>query len=250
MRSAAAGLLLATVCCAQTRYLEIELSPGIVPEKVFIRYRLDDDDLGGWVQPRPSVSSYLISTMREGRAATRIRALLYAPGCAIQTLDLPLSGSNNQKYSLTCRPLPTLSIAGLLTRQELLAGREFNLEARYVARWAQPFFGFDPQMITAVPVGDLVSLSPDGRFKMQIPGFSQDSPGEIQIWAREKVTGKMIAQLLPDGPPAIKTRMGGLKIGSEYPAEIVFVPCTEHPNRVQDAFGFTLRSNDESACTR
>jgi len=243
-------MLLAAVCCAQTRYLEIELSPGIVPEKVFIRYRLDDDDLGGWVQPRPGVSSYLISTMREGRAATRIRALLYAPGCGIQTLDVPLSGTNNQKYSLSCRPLPDVSIAGLLTRMELLAGREFNLEARYVARWAQPFFGFNPPLITAIPVGDVVGVSPDGHFKLEVPDFSQDSPGELQIWAREKVSGKIIGQLLPAGSQAFKTRMGGLKLQSEYPAEIVFVPCTEHPNRVQDAFGFTLRSNDKDACSR
>ena len=101
MRSAAAGLLLAAVCCAQTRYLEIELSPEISSEKVFIRYRLDNEDLGGWVQPHPGVSAYWISTMREGQAATRIKALLHAPGCAIQTLDLPLSGTNNQKYSMT-----------------------------------------------------------------------------------------------------------------------------------------------------
>jgi hypothetical protein len=246
MRSAAVGLLLATVCCAQTRYLEIELSPEINSENVFIRYRLDNDDLGGWVQPHPGVSSYWISTLR----ATRIRALLYAPGCAIQTLELSLSGSNNQKYSMTCRALPDVSIAGVLTRPELLAGREFNLQARYVARWAQPFFGFDPQLITTIPVGDIVGVASDGHFKLQIPDFSEDSPGEIQIWAREKVSGKIFAQLLPAGPQSIKTRMGGLKLASEYPAEIVFVPCTEHPNRVQDAFGFTLRSNDKDACAR
>jgi hypothetical protein len=229
MRSAAAGLLLAAVCCAQTRYLEIELSAEISSEKVFIRYRLDNEDLGGWVQPHPGVSAYWISTMREGQAATRIKALLYAPGCAIQTLDLPLSGTNNQKYSMTCQPLPNVTIQGLLPRKELLAGREFSLEARYVAR------SFDPQLITTIPVGDAVSISPDGHFKLQIP----DSPGEIQIWAREKVTGKLIAQLLPT-----------VKLPSAYPPEIVFVPCTEHPNRVQDAFGFTLRSNDKDACDR
>jgi hypothetical protein len=173
---------------------------GTVPEKVFIRYRLDNDDLGGWVQPRSGVSSYWISTMLQGRPATRIRALLYAPGCAIQTLDLPLSGSNNQKYWLTCRPLPNISIAGVLTRKELLAGREFNLEARYVAR------AFDPQLITTVPIGDDVSVSTDGRFKLEIPDFSQDSPAEIQIWAREKASGKLIAQLLP----AVRTQ-------SDYP---------------------------------
>lgn len=243
-------LMLASICSAQSRYLDIEFSPGIVPEKVFIRYRLDGDDLGGWVQPRPGVSSYRISTMREGRTAARIRALLYPSGCGIQTLELTLSGSKDEKYTLTCKPLPVVTISGVLTRQELLQGREFTLQAKYVARWAQPFFGFDPQLITTIPVSDAAETAADGSFRLEIPDFSQDSPGEIQIWARDRANGKIIAQLLPVGPAEIKSRMGGLKLSGEYPPGIVFVPCTEHPDRVQDAFGFTLRSSGESACTR
>jgi hypothetical protein len=235
MRWAAAGMLLAAVCSAQTRYLEIELSSEIDSEKVFIRYRLDNDDLGGWVQPHPGVSAYWISTLRQGQAATRIKALLYAPGCAIQTLDLPLSGTDNQKYSMSCQPLPNVTILGMLTHKDLLARREFNLEARYVSR------AFDAQLITTVLVGQVATVPSDGHFKLQIPDFSQDtSGGEIQIWVREKVTDKMVAQLLPR-----------VKLQSNYPAEIVFVPCTEQPNRVQDAFGFTLRPKDNfDACLR
>ncbi len=243
-------LLVASVASAQSHYVEIEISPGIVPEKVFIRYRLDDDGLGGWVKPRAGVSSYRISTLREGRPSARIRALLYPSGCGIQTLELALSGSKNEKYTLTCKPLPVVTISGVLTHQELLQGREFILQAKYVARWAQPFFGFDPQLITAIPVGEAAETAADGSFRLDIPDFTQDSPGEIQIWARDKRTAKILAQLLPTASSVMKSRMGGLKIGSDLPAEIVFVPCTEHLDRVQDEFGFTLRPSGVSACNR
>ena len=69
----------------------------IFSEKVFIRYRLAAEKLGGWVQPHSGVSSYFISTTHEGRQATRIKALRYAPSCAIQTFDLPVSSSNNRQ---------------------------------------------------------------------------------------------------------------------------------------------------------
>jgi len=74
---------------ASSHYLEIKFSREVISESVFGRYLLDGKDFGGWIQPRPGVSSYFISTTHEGRSATRIKALLYAPGCAIETLDLP-----------------------------------------------------------------------------------------------------------------------------------------------------------------
>jgi hypothetical protein len=116
MRRSAAGffvtlVLVAGVCSSQnphpgagpSYYLEIKLPRGLISETVFIRYQLAGEKLGGWVQPHSGVSSYFISTTHEGRQADRIKALLYAPNCAIQTLDLPVSGSNNQQFFFICR---------------------------------------------------------------------------------------------------------------------------------------------------
>lgn len=73
-------------------YVEIKLPVGVRSETMFVRYELDDD-FGGWVQPHPDVSSYFISTSRQGTPATRFRALVYAPGCAIQTIRSACFGS-------------------------------------------------------------------------------------------------------------------------------------------------------------
>src|SRR5579863_8002323 len=115
-------VLMAGACSGQSpqpvanpsHYIEIKLPRWVNSESVFVRYHLVGEDYAGWVQPHPGVSSYFISTTYQGRPVTRIKALLYAPGCAIETLDLPVSGSNNQPYSFVCRPLPSIRIAGAL----------------------------------------------------------------------------------------------------------------------------------------
>jgi len=90
-------------------------------------------------------------------------------------------------------------------------------QAKYVARCAL----FDLTR-TTIPIGD-IDLSREGHFDYQVPDFSQDplagvpDQGELQIWARDKTTERMVAQLIPAAPGVMKTRMGGVKILSEYP---------------------------------
>src|SRR5580704_7531585 len=104
MRSRCSGTLLAlsfgiAVCSAQApppsgapaSYVSITLPVGVRSETLFVRYVLDND-FGGWLDPHPGVSSYFISTKRQGTTASRFRALVYAPGCMIQTIDLPTLG--------------------------------------------------------------------------------------------------------------------------------------------------------------
>jgi len=262
MRRTAAGVFLALafficICSAQNPHtIEIKLPPGLPSETVFVRYLLAGEDFGDWVRARPGVSSYFIGTTRQGHPTARIKAILYARGCAIQTLDLPVSASNNPPYSFVCQPLPNISIAGALTRMYQLQGREVKLRARYIARWAQSFLEIDSRILTAIPVGDEAGVSRDGHFRLSVPDFSQDALastpdhfGEIQIWAQDKFSQEAVAELIPAGPKVIKTRMGALKIQSEYP-EITFTPCVADPPRLHDAFGFALRTDDTSTCER
>jgi hypothetical protein len=258
-------VLVAGVCSGQipqpaaspSHYIEIKLPRWVISESVFIRYQLDGEQFGGWVQPHPGVSSYFISTTHEGRPVTRIKALLYARGCAIQTLDLPVSGSNNQQYSFICLPLSSVWIVGALTRMDRLYGREVKLQAKYIARWSQSFLELGDGIVTTIPVGDVAYLSPDGRFRLSVPDFSQDPlagapdhPGELQIWASDQASDGIVALLIPAGPQVIKARMGGLKIRSEYPSEIVFAPCAANPPQVHDAIGFATRPGASDACDR
>ena len=255
-------VFLAGVCSGQIpqstgrppRYIEIKLPDGVISESVFIRYILSGEELGGWVQPHTGVSSYFISTTHAGRPAARIKALLYAPGCAIQTLDVPVS-SLNAAIPFICQPLSNVWIAGILTWTDRLYGHAVNLQMNYVARWAQSFLGLRNGIVTTIPVGDVSSLAPDGRFSLSVPDFSRDAlagapdhSGELQIWARDKNSNDVVAQLVPARPLLLKTRMGGLKIRSEYPSETVFAPCATDPRQLHDAIGFALRPDAFDAC--
>jgi hypothetical protein len=107
------------------------------------------------------------------------------------------------------------------------------------------------------PSRNVSYLSPDGRFRMGVPDFSQDPlagssdhAGEIQLWARDRNSAQIVAQLIPAGPPAIKTRMGGLKIQSDYPSQTVFAPCAANPPLFHDPIGFALRPDVRDACDR
>jgi len=259
------AVLVVCACSGQTtippglaHYVEIKLPPAVPSESFFVRYVLAGDDLGGWVRPVSGVSSYIINTAREGVPATGIKAVLYAPGCAIQTLDLSLSNSANPHYSFVCQPVPSVLIAGTLVRSDRLYGREVKLQAKYVARWAARFLGLDESVVTFIPMGDSVKLTPDGLFKLMVPDLSQDpvagSPdhaGELQIWATDQTGETVVAELVPIGVGILKTQMGGLRVQRRYPSQIVFVPCLANPAAVYDReTGFAIRPGPYDACDR
>jgi hypothetical protein len=255
-------ILLAAFCSGQTptpanpsHYVEIKLPPEVLSETFFARYVLARQDFGGWVHPLPNISSYGISTTFEGRPVTDIKAILYAPGCAIQTLDLHLSGADKPQFQFICQPMRNISIPGALILSERLYGRKVKLQARYIARWAQQFLGLDDSVVTSIPIGDVAHLSADGRFRLVIPDLSQDPlagkpdhPGELQVWAKDETSDAIVAKLIPTDPQFLKARMGGLKVRNEYPSEVVFAPCAANSAQRHDKEGFAMRPAISDAC--
>ena len=248
----------AGICLGQATYVEIQLPPSVHSEAVFIYYALIGAPMGTWVQPRSGVSSYLISTMFEGHAADGMKALIYAPGCSIQTRDIPFISSHNKEYEFLCQPLGSLSISGRVLWTDRLYGRGIKLQARYIARWAAPFLGLANEIVLPITVGDAAFLAADGRFCMSIPDLSHDAlagapdhPGDLQIWAEDPATGDLLAQLVPVGTVDFKTRMGGLKVRSNYPSEVVFAPCDAPiAHFTHDREGFAIRPEVYGACDR
>jgi hypothetical protein len=240
------------------RSIEIRLPAGVNSETVYIRYILAGGSFGGLVQVRPGVSSYVVSTMAGERAATGIKALLYAPGCALQTLDLALSGSNTPQYAFICRPVPAVSISGKVAHPDRLYSRGATLQARYIARWAAGFLGVDDSFVPVIPVGEVSNVAADGSFQISVPDFSAPAgtagtvnrAEEFQIWAKDKVSSNLMALLIPQGHQSITTRMGGLKILGTYPTDIVFAPCDINSAQTHDAEGFALRPDIANTCSR
>ena len=269
MRARPTGSLLAlflgvSTCSAQSpapsggAYLAISLPVGLRSETIFMRYVLDDG-FGGWLQPRAGVSSYFISTSSQGTPAHRFRALIYAPGCMIQTIDLPVVSPEVPRYSFVCQPLRDLTLTATLIKPDRLDGQEINVQVKYVARWARRFLGLGDGIVTDIPLGKTQAASANGAFTFTVPYFSEDPlagaadyPGEIQFWGRNPASGKIVAQIIPTDH-LLRTRMGGLRIRKEYPDPIEFAPCSAPHRGLQphDAFGFAIRpgpSDSADAC--
>jgi hypothetical protein len=252
-----------SICSAQTpsppggagAHVTITLPVGVRSETIFVRYVLDED-FGGWLQPREGVSSYFISTNRQGTPANRFRALVYAPGCMIQTIDLPILRSAVPQVSFVCQPLPSVTLTGSLIKPVRLDGREVNIQVKYVARWAQRFLGLDERIITDIPLGGVQQASANGAFALLVPDLSEDPlagtadhPGEFQILGRDPSSGKIVALIIPI-TQSLRTRMGGLQIRKQYPETIEFAPCSGPHSGFQpyDEFGFTLRPDPSDPC--
>jgi hypothetical protein len=166
--------------------VEIGLPREVNSGSFFIRYVLAGETLGGWVQPRAGVSSYTISTMRGTRPATGLKAILYAPGCAIQTLDVRLFGDRkSEQVAFVCQPLGGVPITGKLVPSGILKGREVKVEARSIARWAQTFLGVDDALVLAIPTGTS-ELASDGRFHLTVPDLARDPESAAGYPANER----------------------------------------------------------------
>ena len=254
MKRRLAGLALAAmsgICADQpAHYVTIQLPPGVNSQQFFARYALEGGDFGGWVDPRAGVSSYVIDTTYRGRAAAGIRAILYAPGCAIQTLDVQLRSRANPTFPFVCRPVPNVRITGRIVRPSQFQGHELRLQARWVIRWASSFLWVDRDIATSIPVGETADVAPDRSFVMSVPDLSRDA--ELQIWARARDTGDLLAQLIPvENAQAVRTKMGGLQVRGPAPSEIGFSLCEVRENwTMHDRYGFATRETADDACAR
>ena len=250
MRLRVALFLLSCGVSSGQESVEIGLPPQVNSGSFFIRYVLAGDTLGGWVQPQAGVSSYMIGTMRGTRPATELKAVLYAPGCAIKTLDVRLfAGQKSEQVAFVCQPLGSVPITGRVVLPDRFEGRAVKVEARYIVRWAQAFLGIDDSLVLAIPTGTS-DITADGSFHLTVPDFSRDPESaagypasEIQIWAKDKADGSLVAELVPNGLPQIKTRMGGLKIQGQYPAGMVLSACVGTSRH--DASGFAIRGTGD-----
>ncbi len=221
----------------------IHLPPGVPSETVFIRYVRAGEKFGGWVRSRAGVSSYAIDTSPGAIPATGLKAVIYAPGCAIQTVDLRLSGPKNEEYAFLCKPLATVRIEGRLIEARSLRENGALIQARYIARWAHGFLGLTDDSVLVIPLSETESLSADGHFEISVPDLFHDqlagsADGDLQFWVKDKTGGNLLAQLIANGA----TRLGGLKIPREYPSELVFAACGVNRTPIHEN-GFARRSD-------
>jgi len=213
-----------------------------------VRYILNGQDVGGAIHGPANVSSFAISIVADGHPSDRMRALLYAPGCEIQTLDLKLVGPDVPRYSFVCQPVRDWEINGALARLDRLWRHKVKFEVRYFAEWMGSFLGLADTLVTSIPVGDEPGPSADGSVHLLLPDFSQSDgrSGEFRIVAKDEISEAVVARLIP--PKSMRTRMGGLRVENDHPGEFIFTPCAVDSAHTHDQYGFALRPDVRDSC--
>jgi hypothetical protein len=235
---------LAGTCFGETGF-EIKLAPKVASENVFGRYLLTGPFGGfsGWLSQAKGIQSYRIETSVDGKPAARLKSILYAPGCELQTFDVALG--ERDSFEFECRPMASVSLQGKLTKSEALLKRDVEIRVNYVPYWASNFFELGDDLITTIPVVTAVPDA-DGRFQVNLPAFSPDPSASavFQFWARERSTGNLLGELVPQES---RSKFGGLQIEAGYPREMAFTSCAMP--RAAVSAGFAKRG-DPDGCGR
>lgn len=153
--------------------LRIGLASGIRPESVHINYFMSGTfgGYGSYEKEPTSPAAYLIHASVEGKPAENIKVIAYIPGCQIATFDVSFKERPDVERTLSCEPLPTLSVVMKIESKPIREHAEVAI--RYLASWDHPFFGITDGMVTAIQIN---TAHPDaeGRFKVDLPDFSKD----------------------------------------------------------------------------
>jgi hypothetical protein len=216
------------------------------------------DRIAGWTSPQNG-GAHRIEGIFSG-PKTRIRGILYAPGCALQTFDIAVKDARLYQYQFRCDPIPQTEIHGVTEPAGPLdRGRNLRIEATYVALWTPDFLGYDDGTATEIPLAGESEVDEQGRFRLSVPDFAKDKlasapnhAAEIRIWARDLDDDRLFAKLklLPGTYQAQPTRLGGIPIDSIGSSLLEFAVCYADPPAVRDKFGFTIRSEEENECSR
>lgn len=242
-----ARVLSSILCLAGVAWpLEIRLADPVPPKGFVVRYVLYEPAVARFVEAVEGVSTVTVPTTVDGREASRIRAVLFAPRCRLEVLDLPLAGRAVPVQTFQCRPVSSVELRGVVTRTERFANRNVEIGVQYVVRWLDQFPGLGEGPVTGFPFGQPVRLSADGHFRIQVPDFGGEA-GAFQARARDAETGALVAVLIPE--KSMRVGLGRLQARESYPAEISFSPCLENAAAPKDQTGiFTLRPGIRDGC--
>ena len=209
------------------------LLPSDIPsEKVQITYHMVGPfgGVGSLAKPHTGVGFYEIPTSADGRVADEIKIIVYAPGCEIQTYDIPLEDDSRIEQEFECTLANTVVLSGQIVPMDLVQDKNAELIVTYMAYWANDYFGIVDGI---VPEFTLANVSPQqyGTFQVELPLFSADSArhspyigADLQFRLRDSVTWNPIAHDLEPEVPEFKSVDHNVPIRPAYPNGLKFTP--------------------------
>jgi hypothetical protein len=196
------------------------------PQNVQVRYSLSGDPSVQQASSvaRPDDNRILVETAVAGKPATGFRAIVFSPGCQFSTISADNLSASTRQADFQCQKLSTTPLHGRADISRF-AGKNLQVEALYVCRWAGQFFGVPGLAISPFSVGK-AKVQDDGSFALDLPDFSSDP-----LWSSLSHNATLTFMLIDAGngerlarlsAPRDLSRGGGLKVAASYPAEIEF----------------------------
>lgn len=231
-------ILLGVTSCLQTTptrkkaddlpLVSIGLPQDVPSDTVQISYHLIGPfgGRGGYAVQQFGVTSYQIPTVIDGKTATEVRAIVYAPGCEIQKFVIPLTEQSPVSREFACERVETVRLSGQIVPNELARYGNAELVITYMAAWSHGFFGIVDGPFTHF---ELVKMSPhaDGRFDVDVPMISREATlseprASLCLMLRDSRTLNGIAPNLEPDDAELRSEDRCLQTRTSYPTEMKF----------------------------
>lgn len=209
-------------------FVSIALPQDVRSENVQISYYLVGPfgGYGGYAAKQSGVTSYQIPTVIDGKAATEIRAIVYASGCEIQKFAIPLTEQSPVIREFTCQRVEPIRLSGQIEPNELAKYGNAELVITYRAWWAHGFFGIADGPVTHF---ELAKMSPqaDGSFDVDLsmsggePTLSE-TQASVCLMLRDSRTLNHIASNLEPDDAQLRSEDRCLQTRTFYPTEMKF----------------------------
>jgi hypothetical protein len=221
----------------------IKLPDNVAPGSVWIRYLVDRRiSRGEPIRVQGDSREYLILRPRgpDGQPEN-VKIVLYSSGCKFKIYDLALVGVSDLEEPFQCDPLPTKTLRGFISPNEIpratysATEKRLDVAGELEADWICSFF-LQPNggscLGSGVPLGRVGILDPaeGGRFEITIPDFSRDPSfklatgwksefGTIEMGLHDRTVGVVLGGIMP-----MDSTLGrrALIVQADYPDTIVF----------------------------
>ena len=191
---------------------------------------------GDYTKQQPSLRSYEIPAVAEGKAASEIRMIAYASGFEIETFVFLLTEGSRVRQQFECKRAATVHLVGQIVPTELAMKSNAELVVNYMAYWAHEFFGIMDGRVTEF---QLATVSPDSRgaFQVELPYFAADIADSssqqragFRLTLRDSKTWNPIADSLEPQDTDLQLEVPNLAIRSHYPNGLKFTARTLGPD--------------------
>ncbi|MGB2589716.1 MAG: hypothetical protein WBG02_04375 [Candidatus Acidiferrum sp.] len=205
----------------------VRVDPSVNPAELQVRYFITGEFGGfsGYQVDQDGERAILIHTELEGKPAKGLKAVLYAPGCQIQTISMVELSTSSREGEFHCTPLGETLLQGRFPQGPSNPAQRMEVQVRYLGFWGHNFFGITDGFVLSFDITKS-SVGPDGSFQAYLPNFAESgaqSPqvedAAFQLILRDPDSGNFLAELKP---PASLSRAGNLKIIPSYPQTIEF----------------------------